>query len=37
MPVERLMRGRTALDIAHRLATVQKGDRIIVIDRHIPS
>ncbi len=31
--IERLMRGRTTLIIAHRLATVLKADRIIVMDR----
>ena len=31
--IEKLMHGRTTLVIAHRLATVQKADRIIVIDR----
>ena len=30
--LERLMRGRTTLIIAHRLATVLKADRIIVVD-----
>ena len=30
--LEKLMRGRTTLVIAHRLSTVQKADRIIVID-----
>ena len=30
--LERLMRGRTTLIIAHRLATVLKADRIIVMD-----
>jgi ATP-binding cassette subfamily B protein len=30
--LERLMRGRTTLVIAHRLATVKSSDRIIVID-----
>ena len=31
--LERLMEGRTTLVIAHRLATVQKADRIVVMDR----
>jgi ATP-binding cassette subfamily B protein len=31
--LDRLMRRRTTLVIAHRLATVQKADRIVVIDR----
>ncbi|HEY5625583.1 MAG TPA: ATP-binding cassette domain-containing protein, partial [Dehalococcoidia bacterium] len=31
--LERLMRGRTTLVIAHRLATVLEADRIVVIDR----
>ena len=30
--LERLMAGRTTIVIAHRLATVQKADRIVVID-----
>jgi ATP-binding cassette subfamily B protein len=31
--LERLERGRTTLAIAHRLATVQHADRIVVLDR----
>ena len=31
--LDRLMAGRTTLVIAHRLATVQKADRIVVLDR----
>jgi ATP-binding cassette subfamily B protein len=31
--VERLSRGRTTLVIAHRLATVKRADRIVVLDR----
>ena len=31
--LDRLMTGRTTLVIAHRLATVLKADRIVVIDR----
>jgi ATP-binding cassette subfamily B protein len=31
--LERLMKGRTTIVIAHRLATVQSTDRIIVLDR----
>ena len=30
--LEGLMRGRTTLVIAHRLATVQRADRIVVLD-----
>ena len=30
--LERLMRGRTTIVIAHRLATVLKADRIVVMD-----
>jgi ATP-binding cassette, subfamily B, bacterial len=31
--LERVMRGRTTLVIAHRLATIQKADRILVMDQ----
>jgi len=31
--LERLMKGRTTLVIAHRLATVLKADRIVVMDQ----
>jgi ATP-binding cassette subfamily B protein len=31
--LERVMRGRTTLVIAHRLATVQRADRILVMDK----
>ncbi|HAI93823.1 MAG TPA: ABC transporter ATP-binding protein, partial [Xanthomonadaceae bacterium] len=31
--LERLMHGRTTLVIAHRLATVLKADRIVVMER----
>src|SRR5690606_28304497 len=31
--LERLMRGRTTLVIAHRLATILKADRILVMDK----
>lgn len=33
LALEKLMQGRTTLVIAHRLATVQKADRIIVLER----
>jgi ATP-binding cassette subfamily B protein len=32
LALERLMRGRTSIVIAHRLATVQRADRILVMD-----
>ena len=32
LALERLMRGRTSLVVAHRLATVLKADRIVVLD-----
>ena len=32
-PLDALMRGRTTLVIAHRLATVLKADRIVVMDQ----
>ncbi len=31
--IDRLMRGRTALVIAHRLSTVHKADRVVVVDQ----
>ena len=31
--LDRLMRGRTTLVIAHRLATVRSADRILVLDQ----
>ena len=31
--LERLMRGRTTIVIAHRLSTVERADRIVVLDR----
>ena len=31
--LENLMRGRTTLVVAHRLATVLRADRIVVMDR----
>jgi ATP-binding cassette subfamily B protein len=32
--LERLLEGRTALLIAHRLSTAMRADRIVVVDRH---
>jgi ATP-binding cassette subfamily B protein len=34
--LEALEEGRTTLAIAHRLATVQHADRIVVIERGVP-
>jgi ATP-binding cassette, subfamily B, multidrug efflux pump len=31
--IEKMMRGRTSIVIAHRLATIQKADKIIVLDK----
>jgi ABC-type multidrug transport system fused ATPase/permease subunit len=31
--LEALMRGRTTIVIAHRLSTVERADRIVVLDR----
>ena len=31
--LERLMDGRTSIVIAHRLSTVERADRIVVLDR----
>jgi ATP-binding cassette subfamily B protein len=31
--IEKLMKGRTAIVIAHRLATIQKADHIVVLDK----
>lgn len=33
LALERLMRGRTTLVVAHRLATVRNADRIVIMDR----
>ena len=31
--LERLMQGRTTIVVAHRLTTVQRADRIVVVDK----
>ena len=31
--LERLMQGRTTFDVAHRLSTIQRADRILVLDK----